>query len=177
MKFHQNLFSPCTSSCKVSALCCAGGEQNLILLDRTTHKPSTTGTVGWAGSTFGPLHKSRVGEHEFEALMRTLDNLVRGTAALHFPEGLQARFLPAVWPFLLLARSCFISKLDFEGPVLSCTVLGLQSHIIFPKTVSSAPLNECSVEAILRLEVKEANMRHCVSAELTSSLNTVNFKL
>ncbi|KAG7480954.1 hypothetical protein MATL_G00061720 [Megalops atlanticus] len=61
----------------VSALCCAGGEQNLIMLDRATHRPNPTGTVGWAGSTFGPLHKSRVGEHEFEALMRTLDNLVR----------------------------------------------------------------------------------------------------
>lgn len=61
---------------QVSALCCAGGEHNLILLDRTTHKPNPAGTVGWAGSTFGPLHKSRVGEHEFEALMRTLDNLV-----------------------------------------------------------------------------------------------------
>lgn len=79
--------------CKVSALCCAGGEQNLILLDRSTHKPSTTGTVGWAGSTFGPLHKSRVGDHEFEALMRTLDNLVGVTAALHFRTVLHARFL------------------------------------------------------------------------------------
>lgn len=62
--------------CKVTALCSAGGEKNLILLDRTIHKPNPTGTVGWAGSTFGPLHKSRIGEHEFEALMRTLDNLV-----------------------------------------------------------------------------------------------------
>ncbi|XP_023253454.1 beta-adducin-like isoform X3 [Seriola lalandi dorsalis] len=60
---------------QVTALCSAGGEQNLILLDRTNHKPNPAGTVGWAGSTFGPLHKSRVGEHEFEALMRTLDNL------------------------------------------------------------------------------------------------------
>lgn len=66
---------------KVSALCCAGGEHNLILLDRSTHKPNTTGTVGWAGSTFGPLHKTRIGEHEFEALMRTLDNLVGHTTA------------------------------------------------------------------------------------------------
>lgn len=71
---------------QVSALCCAGGEQNLILLDRSTHKPSTTGTVGWAGSTFGPLHKSRVGDHEFEALMRTLDNLGYRTGyAYRFP--------------------------------------------------------------------------------------------
>ncbi|XP_055367433.1 beta-adducin isoform X3 [Betta splendens] len=71
---------------QVSALCCAGGEQNLILLDRTTHKPNPAGTVGWAGSTFGPLHKSRVGEHEFEALMRTLDNLGYRTGyAYRFP--------------------------------------------------------------------------------------------
>ncbi|KAK7933309.1 hypothetical protein WMY93_004205 [Mugilogobius chulae] len=59
---------------QVSALC-SGGEQNLILLDRTAHRPAPAGTVGWAGSTFGPLSKSRTGEHEFEALMRTLDNL------------------------------------------------------------------------------------------------------
>ena len=61
---------------QVSALCSAGGVQNLILLDRTTQRPNPTGTVGWAGSTFGPLTKSRLGEHEFEALMRTMDNLV-----------------------------------------------------------------------------------------------------
>ncbi|XP_040011361.1 beta-adducin isoform X1 [Xiphias gladius] len=71
---------------QVSALCCAGGEQNLILLDRATHKPNPAGTVGWAGSTFGPLHKSRIGEHEFEALMRTLDNLGYRTGyAYRFP--------------------------------------------------------------------------------------------
>ncbi|XP_034397652.1 beta-adducin isoform X1 [Cyclopterus lumpus] len=71
---------------QVSALCCAGGEHNLILLDRTTHKPNMAGTVGWAGSTFGPLHKSRIGEHEFEALMRTMDNLGYRTGyAYRFP--------------------------------------------------------------------------------------------
>ncbi|XP_034548194.1 beta-adducin isoform X1 [Notolabrus celidotus] len=71
---------------QVTALCSAGGEQNLIMLDRTIHKPNIAGTVGWAGSTFGPLHKSRVGEHEFEALMRTLDNLGYRTGyAYRFP--------------------------------------------------------------------------------------------
>ncbi|XP_017270149.1 beta-adducin isoform X1 [Kryptolebias marmoratus] len=71
---------------QVSALCCSGGEHNLILLDRTIHKPAAAGTVGWAGSTFGPLHKSRTGEHEFEALMRTLDNLGYRTGyAYRFP--------------------------------------------------------------------------------------------
>ncbi|KAM7018305.1 beta-adducin isoform 5-T5 [Tautogolabrus adspersus] len=71
---------------QVTALCSAGGEQNLILLDRTIHKPNIAGTVGWAGSTFGPLQKSRIGEHEFEALMRTLDNLGYRTGyAYRFP--------------------------------------------------------------------------------------------
>uniref|UniRef100_W5NDY9 Adducin 2 (beta) n=1 Tax=Lepisosteus oculatus TaxID=7918 RepID=W5NDY9_LEPOC len=60
---------------QVSALCSAGGEQNLIQLDPEKQRPHQAGSVGWAGSTFGPLHKSRVGEHEFEALMRTMDNL------------------------------------------------------------------------------------------------------
>ncbi|XP_029960509.1 beta-adducin isoform X2 [Salarias fasciatus] len=76
------------SACQiqVSALCSAGGEHNLIMLDRAVHKPTPAGTVGWAGSTFGPLHKSRVGEHEFEALMRTLDNLGYRTGyAYRFP--------------------------------------------------------------------------------------------
>lgn len=85
----------------MSALCCSGGEHNLILLDRTIHKPNPTGTVGWAGSTFGPLHKSRVGEHEFEALMRTLDNLVSD------------RFTDTIfkiWPEdMVLKRNCEIS--------------------------------------------------------------------
>ncbi|KAM6930627.1 beta-adducin [Xenentodon cancila] len=71
---------------QVTALCSVGRQDDLILLDRTIHKPNPTGTVGWAGSTFGPLHKSRVGEHEFEALMRTLDNLGYRTGyAYRFP--------------------------------------------------------------------------------------------
>lgn len=76
------------SACQiqVSALCSAGGIQNLILLDRATQRPNPTGTVGWAGSTFGPLTKSRLGEHEFEALMRTMDNLGYRTGyAYRFP--------------------------------------------------------------------------------------------
>ncbi|XP_062307487.1 beta-adducin isoform X2 [Osmerus eperlanus] len=71
---------------QVSALCSAGGAENLIMLDRTTQRPNPTGTVGWAGSTFGPLTKTRLGEHEFEALMRTLDNLGYRTGyAYRFP--------------------------------------------------------------------------------------------
>ncbi|XP_067882167.1 beta-adducin isoform X2 [Heterodontus francisci] len=65
------------SACEiqVSSLSSAGGVENVILLDRERYKPHDMGSVGWAGDTFGPMHKSRVGEHEFEALMRMLDNL------------------------------------------------------------------------------------------------------
>ncbi|XP_041066103.1 beta-adducin [Carcharodon carcharias] len=65
------------SACEVQVSCLssAGGVENVILLDRDRYKPHEMGSVGWAGSTFGPMQKSRVGEHEFEALMRMLDNL------------------------------------------------------------------------------------------------------
>ncbi|XP_005988266.1 beta-adducin [Latimeria chalumnae] len=64
-----------TCDIQVSALSSAGGVENLILLDKEQHRPHEAGSVGWAGSTFGPMQKSRVGEYEFEALMRMLDNL------------------------------------------------------------------------------------------------------
>ncbi|XP_032208278.1 beta-adducin [Mustela nigripes] len=59
---------------QVSALSGAGGVDNLILLEEK-HRPHQVGSVQWAGSTFGPMQKNRLGEHEFEALMRMLDNL------------------------------------------------------------------------------------------------------
>jgi hypothetical protein len=67
---------PCADSPQVSALSSAGGTENLILLEQEKHRPHEVGSVQWAGSTFGPMQKSRLGEHEFEALMRMLDNLV-----------------------------------------------------------------------------------------------------
>lgn len=66
----------CPGSLQVSALSSAGGTENLILLEQEKHRPHEAGSVQWAGSTFGPMQKSRLGEHEFEALMRMLDNLV-----------------------------------------------------------------------------------------------------
>lgn len=60
---------------QVSALSSAGGVENLILLEQEKRRPHEVGSVQWAGSTFGPMQKSRLGEHEFEALMRMLDNL------------------------------------------------------------------------------------------------------
>ncbi|XP_038016356.1 beta-adducin isoform X2 [Motacilla alba alba] len=68
----------CKAACEVqvSALASAGGAENLIVLERGQQRgPHGLSAVRRAGSTFGPLHKSRLGEHEFEALMRMLDNL------------------------------------------------------------------------------------------------------
>ncbi|XP_078095375.1 beta-adducin isoform X2 [Mustelus asterias] len=65
------------SACEIQVACLssAGGVDNVHLLDRDQFKPHEMGSVGWAGNTFGRMQKSRVGEHEFEALMRMLDNL------------------------------------------------------------------------------------------------------
>lgn len=71
---------------QVSALASAGGAENLIVLERAKHRPHEVGSVRWAGSTFGPMQKSRLGEHEFEALMRMLDNLVSTKTAGIFPK-------------------------------------------------------------------------------------------
>ncbi|RXM91498.1 Beta-adducin [Acipenser ruthenus] len=81
-------------TCKVSALCSAGGVDNLILLDRERQRPHQAGSVGWAGSTFGPMQKCRAGEHEFEALMRTLDNLGYRTGYAYRHPVLQGRSKP-----------------------------------------------------------------------------------
>ncbi|KAK6469354.1 beta-adducin-like, partial [Huso huso] len=84
------------SACEiqVSALCSAGGVDNLILLDRERQRPHQAGSVGWAGSTFGPMQKCRAGEHEFEALMRTLDNLGYRTGYAYRHPVLQGRSKP-----------------------------------------------------------------------------------
>ncbi|MGH0181602.1 UNVERIFIED_CONTAM: hypothetical protein FKN15_020681 [Acipenser sinensis] len=84
------------SACEiqVSALCSAGGVDNLILLDRERQRPHQAGSVGWAGSTFGLMQKCRAGEHEFEALMRTLDNLGYRTGYAYRHPVLQGRSKP-----------------------------------------------------------------------------------
>ncbi|XP_077600674.1 beta-adducin-like isoform X1 [Stigmatopora nigra] len=121
--FHAIYHIQAACQIQVSALCSAGGEQNLILLDRTTHKASHAGTVGWAGSKFGPMQKCRIGEQEFEALMRTLDNLGYRTGyAYRFP--------------LLLERARSQTRKDIEVPATATAFhhfddglpLGLKQH-------------------------------------------------
>lgn len=53
----------------------AGGVDNLIMLDLEKYKPVTQGVV-LKGVNMGGQHKWKVGELEFESLMRMLDNLV-----------------------------------------------------------------------------------------------------
>lgn len=59
----------------MNALSCSGGVDNLVLLDREKFKPLTQG-VAAAGLVVDNEVKWKVGEAEFESLMRMLDNLV-----------------------------------------------------------------------------------------------------
>lgn len=59
----------------MDALRCSGGVDNLVLLDREKFKPLTQ-EVREAGLVMNNEIKWKVGEAEFESLMRMLDNLV-----------------------------------------------------------------------------------------------------
>ena len=59
----------------MKALGCSGSVDNLVLLDREKFKPLTQG-VAAAGLVIDNDVKWKVGEAEFESLMRMLDNLV-----------------------------------------------------------------------------------------------------
>ncbi|KAJ8284726.1 hypothetical protein COCON_G00035760 [Conger conger] len=59
---------------QVSAFSCAGGIDNLIVLDNEKYKSRTHG-VSAADMNMGTQQKWRNGEMEFESLMRMLDNL------------------------------------------------------------------------------------------------------
>lgn len=63
-------------SLQVSALLCAGGVDNLNVLDRASLKPAPTKNP--SGQMPDGQIRWRVGEAEFESLMRMLDNLVSG---------------------------------------------------------------------------------------------------
>uniref|UniRef100_A0A8C8RJ20 Adducin 3 n=1 Tax=Pelusios castaneus TaxID=367368 RepID=A0A8C8RJ20_9SAUR len=62
---------------QVHALAGAGGIDNLLMLDLQKYKPFThnVAAAGGGGVNMGSQQKWKVGEQEFEALMRMLDNL------------------------------------------------------------------------------------------------------
>ncbi|XP_016383527.1 gamma-adducin-like [Sinocyclocheilus rhinocerous] len=72
--FHYIYNAQFACEIQVNAFSCAGGVENLIVLDLEKYKPRTQG-VAEAGVNMGSQHKWRLGELEFESLMRMLDNL------------------------------------------------------------------------------------------------------
>ncbi|MED6277153.1 hypothetical protein CHARACLAT_010391 [Characodon lateralis] len=72
--FHYVYHSQQACEIQVNSLRCSGGVDNLVLLDREKFKPRTQG-VAVAGVVIDNEVKWKVGEAEFESLMRMLDNL------------------------------------------------------------------------------------------------------
>ncbi|XP_051550827.1 adducin 3 (gamma) a isoform X1 [Myxocyprinus asiaticus] len=72
--FHYIYNAQFACEIQVKAFSCAGGVENLIVLDLEQYK-SRTQVVAEAGINMGSQHKWRLGELEFESLMRMLDNL------------------------------------------------------------------------------------------------------
>lgn len=64
---------------KVRTLASAGGPDNLVLLDPGKYKAKSRSPESPAGEGSVSHPKWQIGEQEFEALMRMLDNLVRQT--------------------------------------------------------------------------------------------------
>ncbi|XP_072527631.1 adducin 3 (gamma) a isoform X1 [Salminus brasiliensis] len=72
--FHYIYNAQFACEIQVNAFSCAGGVENLIVLDLEKYKSRTQG-VAEAGVNMGSQHKWKIGELEFEALMRMLDNM------------------------------------------------------------------------------------------------------
>lgn len=62
---------------KVRTLASTGGPDNLVLLDPGKYKAKSRSPGPPAGEGPAPAPQWQMGEQEFEALMRMLDNLVR----------------------------------------------------------------------------------------------------
>lgn len=80
--FHYIYNAQFACQIQVNAFSCAGGMENLIVLDLEKYKSRTQGVVE-AGVSMGSSHKLKVGELEFESLMRMLDNLGYRTGYAH----------------------------------------------------------------------------------------------
>lgn len=68
---------------KVRTLASAGGPDNLVLLDPGKYKAKSRSPESPAGEGTVSHPKWQIGEQEFEALMRMLDNLVRHFCLFH----------------------------------------------------------------------------------------------
>uniref|UniRef100_A0AAR2KTM7 Class II aldolase/adducin N-terminal domain-containing protein n=1 Tax=Pygocentrus nattereri TaxID=42514 RepID=A0AAR2KTM7_PYGNA len=72
--FHYTYTAQLACEIQVNAFSCAGGVENLIVLDLEKYRSRTQG-VAEVGVNLGSHHKWKIGELEFESLMRMLDNL------------------------------------------------------------------------------------------------------
>ncbi|XP_063054488.1 adducin 3 (gamma) a isoform X2 [Engraulis encrasicolus] len=72
--FHYIYTAQFACEIQVNAISCAGSVDNLIVLDLEKYKARTQG-VAEAGVNMGSQQKWKLGELEFESLMRMLDNL------------------------------------------------------------------------------------------------------
>ncbi|NXL22028.1 ADDB protein, partial [Setophaga kirtlandii] len=107
------------AACEVSALASAGGAENLIVLERGAQQqrgPQGLSAVRRAGATFGPLHKSRLGEHEFEALMRMLDNLGYRTGYTYRYPLVQEKSKPKSDVLIPATVTAFVFEEEPAGP-------------------------------------------------------------
>lgn len=60
----------------MNAISCAGGVDNLIVLDPDKYKSRVFAVAAAADVNMAGQYKWKIGELEFESLMRMLDNLV-----------------------------------------------------------------------------------------------------
>ncbi|XP_042244540.1 adducin 3 (gamma) a isoform X2 [Thunnus maccoyii] len=73
--FHYIYNAQYACEIQVNAISCAGGVDNLIVLDQEKYKTRVHGVAAAAAVNMASQYKWKVGELEFESLMRMLDNL------------------------------------------------------------------------------------------------------
>ncbi|XP_053711593.1 gamma-adducin-like isoform X2 [Synchiropus splendidus] len=73
--FHYIYNAELACEIQVNAISCAGGVDNLIVLDQKTYKARVADVAAAGKVNMGGQYKWKLGELEFESLMRMLDNL------------------------------------------------------------------------------------------------------
>nr|XP_046263992.1 adducin 3 (gamma) a isoform X2 [Scatophagus argus] len=73
--FHYIYNAQYACEIQVNAISCAGGVDNLIVLDQEKYKSRVFAVSAAAAVNMGGQYKWKIGELEFESLMRMLDNL------------------------------------------------------------------------------------------------------
>ncbi|XP_077462506.1 gamma-adducin-like isoform X2 [Stigmatopora argus] len=73
--FHYIYNAQYACEIQVNAISCAGSIDNLIVLDQEKYKSQVYGVASTVGANMSSTYKWKVGELEFESLMRMLDNL------------------------------------------------------------------------------------------------------